>query len=214
MNDPLKYAEQIAYSSKETLYFSYEMGKKYKHSDGCFIETGTAAGAQIIAMLHGAPGKLCYAFDSFEGLPFPSNRDDQMPGIKLLKQWEIDALPNPGNHRLETTGATAVRLESFREHIENSKVDASNLVTVEGWFENTIPPFECPPISILRLDGDLFHSTWVCLQYLFPHLIHGGVCVIDDWTLKGCQDSCKEYFELIGYEPKLEYLSTIAYFYK
>lgn len=200
--------------------FTYEMAKKFKDYQGVYVECGVAAGAQIIAMAYGAPNKTIYAFDSFEGIPLPSNRDDQMPGIAKLSEWEQRALPDPGKQVLETSGATAVLEEHFWDHIYKSGVDGDNVITVKGWFEETMPmvdgwmhfqPME--GINILRLDGDLYNSTFVCLQYLFPMVLSGSCVIIDDWTLPGCQAACKEYFELIGYEPDYKFISGTAYFF-
>lgn len=196
------------------------MAVKYKDSPGVYIECGTAAGAQVIAMSYGAPDKTIYAFDSFEGIPLPSNRDDQMPGLKRLKDWERKALPDPGKQALKTTGATAVSLDSFMMHISSAGISKDNIIPVVGWFENTIPFYHdgLEEIAILRLDGDLYNSTWVCLQHLFPKVIKGGCVIIDDYELLGCRDACHEYFELIGYEPDYKFVEgkdyRVAYFFK
>lgn len=213
---PLEYAERIAYSSKETLKFSYDMAVKYKDSPGVYVECGVAAGAQIIAMAYGAPNKTIYAFDSFEGIPLPSNRDDQMPGIRMLTKSEIDGLPNPGEQDLYSTGATAVSVDAFCKHIVDSNVNGFNIRIKKGWFEETVPKVktEIDQIAILRLDGDLYNSTRVCLLHLFPKVIEGGVIIIDDWSLKGCKDACNDYFDLIYRKPDYKFISNIAYFYK
>lgn len=226
----LEYAERIAYSSKETLKFSYDMAVKYKDTPGVYVECGVAAGAQVIAMAHGAPNKTIYAFDSFQGLPLPSNRDDQMPGIRKLTDAEIKALPNPGTQVLETTGATSVSENDFNIHmlrafmpseldfnkpVSLSYIDnLSRIKPVKGWFEETVPNTDTGPIAMLRLDGDLYNSTRVCLLHLFPKVIKGGCVIIDDWQLTGCRAACEEYFELIGYKPDYKFISNIAYFYK
>jgi O-methyltransferase len=212
--DPVKYAESICYSSKETLRFSYEMAKKYADKPGVYVECGVAAGAQVIAMAHGAPHKTIYAFDSFEGIPLPSNRDDQMPGIKMLSEDEIKSLPNPGLQILESTGATSVSLDEFKNHCVNAGVGTRNIKPVRGWFEETVKNFSREKISILRLDGDLYNSTRVCLLHLFPKVIEGGVIIIDDWSLRGCREACNDYFDLIYRKPNWQYISNIAYFFK
>lgn len=213
---PLKYAQRIAYSSEQTLAFSYEMGLKYRDSVGCYVEAGTAAGAQIIALAHGAPKKKIYALDSFMGISLPSNRDDQMPGIRFLSDDERKSLPDPGKQVLESSGATVVSEDDFWQHIESALGDNHNIETVPGWFENTVPAFAktVGPIAILRLDGDLFNSTWVVLLHLFPHVIKGGCIIVDDIELPGCAAAVKEYFELIGYEPNYKYVSNICYILK
>lgn len=214
--DALDYAKRICYSSEQTLMFSYQMAKKYKDVPGVYVEAGVAAGAQIIAMAAGAPDKVIYAFDSFQGIPWPSNRDDQMPGIRRLTDGEINALPDPGKQVLETSGATSVSEEDFKNHLINAGVDLNNIKIVPGWFEHTVRFFgsQHVNISILRLDGDLYNSTFVCLQHLFPKVIKGGCVIIDDWQLTGCRAACEEYFESIGYKPCYKFISNIAYFYK
>lgn len=212
--NPLDYAKQIAYSSQETLLFSFRMANQYQFRRGCFVECGVAAGAQVIAMRTGAPKMKIHAFDSFQGLPLPSNRDNQMPGLKYLTPHEILNLPDPGKQELVTTGATAVSVESFKEHLINSGVGLDNIVIHEGWFEETVAKSDTGPIAILRLDGDLYNSTFVCLQHLFERVDPGGCVIIDDWELPGCRAACEEYFSLINYEPDYKFISNIAYFYK
>jgi len=184
------------------------MAVKYSESLGCYVECGVAAGAQIIAMSAGAPNKKIYAYDSFEGIPWPSNKDDQFPGIRYLDDWEQKALPDPGHAALATTGATIVPLNDFVDHIAASGVSLKNLEIRKGWFEETVQD-HTEPIAILRLDGDLYNSTFVCLQHLYPQVIKGGIVIIDDYGLKGCRAAVHEYFDLIGEEYLLNHFKLI-----
>lgn len=210
---PLDYAARICYSSREVLQFSYDMAVRYKDSPGVFVETGCAAGAQIIAMLAGAPGKVVHAFDSFEGLPMPSNKDNQMPGIKMLEPWEQRALPDPGKQALISSGAVAVSEESFLENVSmafNHQTELyKNLYPIKGWFELTMPEASrmIQPIAILRLDGDLYNSTYVCLKYLYPKVIDGGLIIVDDYALPGCKQAVKDYWH--NADIKIPYVNTV-----
>lgn len=221
--DALQYAEQIAYSSKEVLHFTYEKSKEYADKPGVYCECGCAAGAQIIAMAAGAPNKTIYAFDSFEGIPLPSNKDDQMPGIKMLTKEEQSKLPNPGEQVLESSGATVVPLEDFKNHIDKAigieyedaigfgvtlhLNNGAEIVCRVGWFEEVLPVNPVPPISILRLDGDLYNSTYVCLKYLYPKVIDGGLIVVDDWALPGCQQAVRDYYKYqMGEDGEADYI--------
>lgn len=214
---PLEYAARICYSSRETLQLSYEMAARYSKHGGIFVECGVAAGAQVIAMLAGSPGHELWAFDSFQGIPLPSNRDNQLPGLKMLTEYELSNLPDPGKQVLETTGATSVSQADFMNHIRTALdyQEYQSLIIFDGWFEEVLPSLKkVEHISILRLDGDLYNSTFVCLQYLFPHVLKGGCVIIDDWELPGCQSAVREYFDLICYEPEYKYVSNICYLYK
>lgn len=222
---PLDYAAKICYSSREVLQFTYDMAVKYKHKPGVYVEAGVAAGAQIIAMAAGAPNKTIYAFDSFQGIPRPSNKDNQMPGIRFLSKAEQKALPNPGEQVLESTGTTSVSWDDFWNHIEGAfpgMREELSIIGVEGWFEETLPITGCPEISILRLDGDLYNSTAVCLKYLYPKVIKGGLVIVDDWALPGCREAAYDYFtEMKGvfeWPLAMKYItdknSTVAYWTK
>jgi O-methyltransferase len=204
--DPLRYAEQIAYSSKEVLDFSYRMAKEQsKYPNTCFVECGCAAGAQIIAMLAANVPNNIYAFDSFQGIPLPSNKDNQMPGIKFLSKEEQAVLPDPGKQVLESSGATSVSMKDFAHHLATAffpsglvetAITLSKVLPIEGWFEETLPEFapQIEPISLLRLDADLYNSTYVCLKYLYPKVIKGGLVIVDDIQLPGCEAAVHDYF--------------------
>lgn len=206
----LAYAKQIAYSSEAVLMFTYEMAKKYANSPGVYCELGVAAGAQIIAMRAGAPNKTIYAFDSFEGIPLPSNKDDQMPGLCFLSETERKLLPNPGEQVLESSGATVVSLEDFKQHVVNAGIKNTRFIKpIRGWFEDTVKNFSRNNISILRLDGDLYNSTYVCLKYLYPKCISGACIIIDDYALPGCRQAVQDYFQSIGEEYLLNHFQFI-----
>lgn len=211
---PLDYAAQIAYSTKETLQLTYDLALKQLEVEGDYVECGVAAGAQIIAILHASGNqKVVHAFDSFEGIPLPSNRDNQMPGIRMLEPDEIKNLPNPGEQELKTSGATVVSVGGFVQHVTLSGVNAESLVIHQGWFEETVSKSKVKKIALLRLDGDLYNSTLVCLQHLFPKVVKGGVVIIDDWELPGCRAACDDYFKSIHYKPDYQ-IKGVAYFVK
>jgi hypothetical protein len=196
MSKALQYAKQIAYSSEQTLMFTYEMALRQRSVQGVYLEAGVAAGAQIIAMAAAAPDKIIYAFDSFQGIPLPSNKDDQYPGIRTISEAEQRALPNPGEQILESSGATVVSEDDFWKHIESSGVNKNNIKTVPGWFEHTTKLFGQmhTQIALLRLDGDLYNSTLVCLENLYPRVVSGGAVVVDDFDLVGSRNAVLDYF--------------------
>ena len=54
---------------------------------------------------------------------------------------------------------------------------------VKGLFESSVPAFGTPPrhVALLRLDGDLYSSTKVVLEHLYPSVQPGGFVVVDDY---------------------------------
>jgi O-methyltransferase len=92
-------------------------------------------------------------------------------------------------------------------------------VTVKGWFEHTVPSFEPPsPIALLRLDGDLYESTKVCLESLYEHVAANGLIVIDDYgTWEGCARAVNEFLARTSehHVPRLrQYANRVFYIVK
>ena len=69
---------------------------------------------------------------------------------------------------------------------ENEKEFQVGVEFLVGFFKDSLPAaikekkFKC--FSVLRLDGDIYESTWQSLDYLYPYLNVGGVVIIDDFT--------------------------------
>jgi hypothetical protein len=89
---------------------------------------------------------------------------------------------------------------------------------VEGWVQHTLPEYvdKIDKIAVLRLDMDIYYPTKIALEYLFDKVVEGGVVVIDDWALDGCQTACKEFFKFKNIEPEIKDVnnSTVKYFKK
>jgi len=70
---------------------------------------------------------------------------------------------------------------------------------IKGWFDQSVgsnPPGEA--IAVLRLDGDWYESTMVCLEKLFPLVKEGGLVIIDDYfAWDGCSRAVHDYLSRI-----------------
>lgn len=180
--------------------------------EGDLIECGVAGGGQIALMKKtlGNYGKIrnIVAFDSFEGIPYGlEGKDTEQAGIGWIPDMD---------GRLVSTGITSHSLDNCKQNIIDCTGDAENIEFIKGWFQDTLPKYKANKIALLRLDGDLYASTMVCLKYLFKKVVKGGVVIIDDYGLNGCRIACEEYFKSIKYKPN--YLdipnSSAKYFYK
>lgn len=191
---------KIAYSSRNVVEGTYSLSDMQLQYNGCFVECGVGAGAQLAAMqlaIGGGPTKQqIWAFDSFEGIPLAGIYDEQQPGIGK-PQHDTAA---PIQERLVSSGITSHSVENVKENLIKLGLPIDNIHFIKGWFQGTLPVTAVPPISLLRLDGDLYESTLVCLQYLFPKVISGGVVIIDDYALSGCRKAVKYYFKTL---PKM-----------
>ena len=112
---------------------------------------------------------------------------------------------------LKSSGITVHSFEDVESNFKRWRLD--NYTLIKGWFQHTVPLWDAPNgISVLRLDGDLYDSTMIPLQYLYPQLSKGGILIIDDWGLKGCRDAFEEYF--MGMTPKLLLDNGLTYWQK
>jgi len=144
------------------------------------------------------PVREMHLFDSFEGLPEPRSEKDGVEAVEYSGQRAGGALTS-----IQQCVGT---LQENRDLLENRVRYPSALLYYHvGWFENTLPKV-APAISkiaLLRLDGDWYESTRVCLQYLYSKVVHGGVVVVDDYGhWEGCRKAVDEFLQSLP-EPVL-----------
>lgn len=182
MNERLGVMGQRALSSSSTLRASYDMARQVVAAriPGDLVECGVFAGAQVAAMAMGLMDAGCtdrkvHLFDSFEGIPAGGEHD---------LGW------------IHPAGTSACSVEAVQAHMKEWCIPESMLVYHPGLFADTVPECDIAEIAILRLDGDLYESTEVCMAHLYPKLSVGGWCIVDDFHLPGCRRAVTEH---IGY---------------
>lgn len=206
--DQLNTIVSMAYSTVNTVQNTYKLSKEVRHLNGCLVECGVGAGAQLMVMA--LTDQRVYGFDSFEGIPMAGIYDDQQPGIGAITH-DTKA---PLKHRLKSSGVTVHSIQNVRSNFEQAGVCMAKVTLVPGWFSNTLPVYDTGPIKLLRLDGDLYESTFVCLQYLYEKVVSGGVIIIDDYALPGCAKAVKDYFFKLPELIEVEGSGGVVYFYK
>lgn len=149
---------------------------------GDYVECGVWKGGMSAAIAE-VLGKDRHVdlFDSFQGLP-PAKEID---GAEALA-WQKDVL-SPGYYDNCSAG------EQFA--IDAMKIAMHDDYTIHaGWFDQVLPGREKRPIAILRLDGDWYDSIMTCLHELFPHVVTGGIVILDDYyTWDGCSKAVHDY---------------------
>ena len=167
--------------------------------DGSFVECGTWKGGSIgLAALanlkHSSTRRHIHLFDSFEGIPEPDNSVDGSRAIKQVQSVRGGTsgrlVPVKGFYDKYADGVGT--LEINRDLMENViGYDSNFLHYHKGWFQETLPlaANEIGKIAILRLDGDWYASTKVCLENLYSNVVSGGFVIIDDY---GEYDGCKK----------------------
>ena len=79
------------------------------------------------------------------------------------------------------------------ENFRRMRLLDEQVVFVEGWFKDTLPRLETDSLALMRLDGDLYESTFDALTHLYPKLSPGGFIIIDDMCLEGCVQAVADY---------------------
>lgn len=218
--EKIERATQFAYSFKETVYNTYNLSNELISNGvkGDFVECGVASGAQIAAMATAISeknsDKSIHAFDSFQGIPLAGEFDTQQPGIGDITHDKFAPL----EQRLVSSNITVHSKQEVINNFNHLQLPLHNINFVEGWFQDTIPNYNIGDICMLRLDGDLYESTMVCLEYLYPKVSEGGVVIIDDYALDGCKLAVEHYFKKIKneYPEMIEVIGGggVVFFYK
>ena len=186
------------YSSWQTIELSYQFAKQMVDEGiaGDVVETGVACGNNFAAMC--AAGRHGVGFDSFEGIPWAGPEDDQQPGMSEI----------PKIREGISSGITSHSIEDGVKNMERWGI--KDYEFVKGWFKDTLPVNTIEKISVLRLDGDLYESTWLALEHLYPKLSKGGILIIDDWNLSGCRKAFDNYFKKKG-PTEITYQFNVKY---
>jgi O-methyltransferase len=108
-----------------------------------------------------------YAIDSFAGLPPP----------------KPDLFPRDKDLNLHLYPELAVSLEQVKDNFARYGLLDEQVVFVKGLFQDTLPSLDAGPFALIRLDGDLYESTYVALEALYPKLSPGGFIILDDYKL-------------------------------
>ena len=158
--------------------------------DGDICEFGVAQGktSKLIAYFIKETNKKLFLFDSFQGLPKPSEKDQ-------LK----DDIFNLGNMK---------RYQGKMSHAENKVINElksinfnnDKLIINKGFFneESKINMKLPKTVSFAYLDFDFYQPTLDGLNYLNNVLNVGGIIIVDDYDFfsTGVKTSVEEWFKL------------------
>ena len=74
--------------------------------------------------------------------------------------------------------------------------EGGNALLVKGWFEDTVPTFPFPALSLVHIDCDLYSSTVTALEAITPHMRTGTLLVFDEYhSYPGAEEHEEAAFE-------------------
>lgn len=151
---------------------------------GDLMETGVWRGGTSIFMrailkAYGVVDRKVWLADSFQGMP------------------PADALHFPADQGfgdLARCTILSVGVEEVRRNFERYGLMDEQVEFIVGWFRDTLADAPVERLALLRLDGDLYESTMLALDALYPKLSPGGYCVVDDYqVVPACKDAVSDY---------------------
>ncbi|MGE3808459.1 MAG: TylF/MycF/NovP-related O-methyltransferase, partial [Gemmataceae bacterium] len=133
---------------------------------GDLIETGAWRGGATIFMRavlaqHQVRDRIVWVADSFEGLPKPKSPTDG---------WDLSG-----------TSCLKIPLEQVQDNFRRFGLLDDQVRFLKGWFCDTLPGAPIQQLALLRLDGDLYHSTQDALEALYHRVAPGGFVIVDDY---------------------------------
>lgn len=151
---------------------------------GDLLEAGVWRGGATIFMraalkAYGDEQRLVWVADSFQGLP-PPNAD----------RYPADA----GDQHWMWSEILAVPLDQVEANFRRFGLLDSQVRFLPGWFQDTLASAPIDRLAVLRLDGDMYESTKVALDALYPKLSPGGYLIVDDYQhVPGCKAAVDDY---------------------
>ncbi len=130
--------------------------------------------------------KEVWLCDSFQGLPGPTFEQDAGYDFRGLNDY------------------LGVGREVVAANFESFGLLDSRVRFLEGFFSDSLPGASIGPIAVLRLDGDLYESTWQCLDALYRSVSDGGYVIVDDYgVLEPCRKAVHDFLDRERLKPTL-----------
>lgn len=170
---------------------------------GDIVECGVWNGGSMLlaalALIHfGDTSRKIYLYDTFEGMPEPDPEMD--------KSWDGQSAHEEWRESVAVKGRWGYggSVEMVYEVMRSSGYPLENIIFVKGMVETTIPSVAPKHIALLRLDTDLYQSTYHELVHLYPRLSRGGVLILDDYGyFQGAKVATDQYFAENNLAPLL-----------
>ena len=170
----------------------FELIEKTKNIPGDFMETGIFRGGACIMARAALPkNKIVFCADSFKGMPPMSHEKDIIDFTTA--NWDY----------------LKVSLEEVKNNFKKYTL-TEGVVFIEGWFKESLKGWD-KPLSILRLDGDMYSSTMDVLEHCYFYVSKGGFVIVDDYFIPECAMAINDFMKKYNLTNEL---ITINYYAK
>lgn len=169
---------------------------------GDFAECGVWRGGSVMAMAGelarvGATDRRIWLYDTFAGMTAPTADDVEAVTGRTAQAMLQETAVDDGNNVWCIAGRADVEA-----NVRATGYPFEQFTLVEGDVAVTLHDQIPDAISLLRLDTDWYESTRIGLEVLYPRLVVGGVCILDDYGhWLGARKAVDDYFDGLGRRP-------------
>jgi len=170
---------------------------------GDLIEAGVWRGGAAIFMrailaAYGVVDRAVFVADSFQGLPPPN----------------LAAYPQDHSADWHTVTFLAVAQETVQQNFAKYGLLDDQVIFLKGWFKDTLPCAPIQQLAVLRIDADMYESTTDALTHLYPKLVCGGFCIIDDYAIPNCQRAVDDFRARLAIASPLEKIDSTGVYWR
>ncbi len=158
--------------------------------DGDYVEMGCYKGDTSLLLaevVQNGASKRLWIYDSFEGLPEKSEKDESVMG-ENFKEGELAVTKREVKERFLRAGLPVPAIK-------------------KAWFRDLTPEDMPERIAFAFIDGDFYESIRDALKLVLPRMATGGVVVIHDYDNPALPGVKKAVDELVN---KVEVYSSMA----
>ena len=186
-------AENEFYRSASVSRFSkfvthLDLFRRISHMPGEIVECGVFKGASLFrwikfrALLENTHSRKIFGFDVFGEFPEAEFELDRRRRDQFVKE----------------AGASGPSVDELKEILSVQQL-GENVELIAGDVRETVPQLVAQRpelrIALLNIDVDLYEPTLCCLETLFPHVVPGGVIVLDDYgAFAGANSAIEQFF--------------------
>ena len=173
--------------------------------DGEIVECGVWKGGSCMAvaiklMELEQKTREIWLYDTFEGMTEPTNHDIEIETGKKGKELLDGIDKNTDKYNMWAYAPQEVVINNMKK----TGYPIDNIKYIAGNVEKTLKERKPKKIALLRLDTDWYESTKAELEELYPHVVNGGIIIIDDYGhFEGAKRAVDEYFEKEDNKPLL-----------
>lgn len=183
-----------------------DLFRRTQHLAGDIVECGVFKGTSLSrwikfrALFGNAFSKKVVAFDTFGEFPEAS-----FEGDKIKREMFINEAGSQSISKEELT-----KLLISQNLYENIDLVQGNLLETAETYVKANPHLK---ISLLHVDVDLYEPTKKALEVFFPHVVRGGIIILDDYgAFAGANKAIDDFFSSFDIKIQtLPYSNAISF---